>query len=404
MKKIIIVISLVSSLLTGCGAADTASADETTVIDLPKTVEAYGIVQVKEKENIAIEVAGRITEINVLNGQAVAKGDVLFKMDISDYLNQLDQKKMALVMKEQELSLMTSGKDEELSSQEKVLAKQLEAKSLELSNLTSQYNTLKNNLANGSDENLGIANMSQKNAEKLYNDAMIGLSQNQSLYDQGIIAKTEMNRIIQETNAMKFNYDNSVMTYNSLKKQKEEETSSLLVQISYVSSELSQLESQNEQSSIESNLKALEIEQLISEIENLEDNLDSRFISESGEVICHMKQGIFDGFLYTSGDMITGDSTRTIYTMNNSEALEIYAKVSEDFIQDLYVGQKATVTPVASREQSFPGVITAIASIAYQEGGEAVIPVWVSVDDPEGFMKGNYSVDVAFELDEMIED
>jgi len=404
MKKIILLLSVVSILVTGCGDADTASADEATTIEIPKTVEAYGVVQVKEKEHMAIEVPGRITEINVLNGQAVVKGEVLFKMDISDYLNKLDQKKKALAMKEHELTLMTNGNDDELSAQEKVLSKQMEAKSLELSNLNNQYSTLKANLANGTDDDLIIANMVQTNAEKVYHDTLEGLSQNQSLYDQGIIAKTEMDGIIQETDAMKFNYDNSIITYSTLKKHKEEEKSSLLVQINYVSSELSQLEHQNEQSSIESSIKSLEIDQLIFEIEDLEDNLDARFILESGEVISHMEQGIFDGFTYTTGDMLTGDNTTPIYTMNNSEALEIYAKVSEDFIQDLYVGQHASITPVASREQSFPGVITAIASIAYQEGGEAVIPVWISAEDPEGFMKANYSVDVAFLLDVVAEE
>lgn len=388
--KVLLMGLLLSFILVGCNAKASSTPIE-VVPEGPATVEAYGTVQIRDKENMTLEVPGKITKVNVLNGQYVQKGDVLFTMNIKEYLDDLTQKHLELTIKEQELKLI----DVDTS-----LEQQIAAKELELSNRYTRYDQLDKALIGESDEDLKAAKLNEDFAKKQYLEEQKALTNSEALFKEGIISQSELNSATTKLENAKLTYETSVLSKEKILQSLDVEKSSVLEQIKNMESQIDQLEGENGQSAVQYEIKQMEIKMLEQEIQRLESKLNNDFFNDKGEVICQMDGGIFDAFNYAEGDIITTNSNTPAYTLYNSNSLEIYAKVSEDFINKVYVGQKVNIIPVASREHVLIGEVTDIATLAYQEGGEAVIPVRIKFEDDIKLLKMNFSVDVAFVLEE----
>ncbi len=126
------------------------------------------------------------------------------------------------------------------------------------------------------------------------------------------------------------------------------------------------------------------------------------YISENGDVICHLEEGIFYGFEYLEGDYITGDTSYRTYTISKADRLEIQTEISEDFIKDVELGASAVIRPIAARDRTYNGTVTYIADMANTVGGDSVVMIYVSIDDNDGFLKPNYSVDI--EIQEIVDE
>lgn len=123
----------VSTAKDGSEAAEKKSGSEST-----DTVDAFGVIKIKDIHNISIDFPAFIESINVKEGQEVKKGDTLVVLNMGDYETQMKSKEFELSIVKQDLSFKKGNKDpdvakslNELQNSEDLLArarKELEAK------------------------------------------------------------------------------------------------------------------------------------------------------------------------------------------------------------------------------------------------------------------------------------
>lgn len=403
MKKLLIALTLIIAVITGCGNGDDNTAVAEVIPPVSNAIESYGTVQISDSQHVAIEIPGRITAVGAKSGQTVSKGDLLFSMDMSEYTNELERKKASLAMLLEEVALMGNPDDDTMTAQEESSQKQLDAGTLEKDTLYSQYSNLKKAIDNGTDEDIQMADIGRNRAETALTVVQEELAKSQEFFDSGIISREELNLAKRSVTDAEAAYTNAKLTYSQTVRLKKQERDTLLQSYRLAESQLSLLTYQQGQTNLQYDAKLLEIKGLEDEINQMEEHLNASYISDKGQVICHLPSGIIDDFHLTVGDYITGDPNLSVYTLHDTETLEIYTEVSEDFIKDIQLGQTAEITPIASRDKVYTGTVTFISGVAYDQGGEAVIPVRVSIDNDDGFLKANYSVDVSFEVDEVTE-
>jgi multidrug efflux pump subunit AcrA (membrane-fusion protein) len=98
-KPRILVVSLLVLLpLAGCGPKPQLAADQTVPVQVrlpnrvqqPVSVAVSGSVEANVTAQSAFQIAGRVARVNVEEGQAVTKGQVLAELDTTDYRNGYD--------------------------------------------------------------------------------------------------------------------------------------------------------------------------------------------------------------------------------------------------------------------------------------------------------------------------
>ena len=97
---------------------------------------------------------------------------------------------------------------------------------------------------------------------------------------------------------------------------------------------------------------------------------------------------------YTVG---VGENQQKLLSIMNLDSLYILADVAEEFIKDVKLGKKATIIPVADNSRKYYGKVIRIADMAIQKSGETNVTVEISIDQPDGFLRPNFNVDVELE-------
>ena len=79
--------------------------------DVTQTIFAPGSVEAKAREEVTPEVNGKIEKLYVQEGQTVSKGDVLFTMDTTDDLLEVQKQELAITRTQKELDELKQKKD-----------------------------------------------------------------------------------------------------------------------------------------------------------------------------------------------------------------------------------------------------------------------------------------------------
>jgi HlyD family secretion protein len=100
-----------------------------------------------------------------------------------------------------------------------------------------------------------------------------------------------------------------------------------------------------------------------------------------------------------AGYSVGGSDTSTtaqqkLLSIMNLDSLYISADVAEEFIKDVRIGADVTILPVADNTRKYHGKVIRIADMAVKENGETNIAVEISLDNPDGFLRPNFNVDV----------
>lgn len=390
--KSTLIVIIASLLLVGCGSNEEPVETVVNAEDMIKVTEAFGTVVSKETENVTLEFPAKVKEVIANNGQQVNKGDVLFVLDMTEYMNQVTDKEHELAIKKLELSSV-EGDEGETSRLEDSAFIQLEAEKAELTRLTNRYNELKTKYDNGSAERLvQIRNQIETN-QTAYDNAKLELENSTVLYESGMMSGSEY-KDIQSKEAMA--YDTLVasqLDYDLQKKALADEVGSLWYQMENSRSRVQNLEVDMGNSTAGYELKMLEVSTLQNAYDQMFAKIDSSYVGENGTIVCPVDEGIFYNFYLSEGDYISGGLERT-FSIAEAGILEIETTISEDFIKDVELGAPVLIRPIAARDKEYHGTVSYIADMAEQVNGDSVILVHVTIDDNDGFLKPNFSVDM----------
>lgn len=127
------------------------------------------------------------------------------------------------------------------------------------------------------------------------------------------------------------------------------------------------------------------------EVNSLQGKLNKPYLV-SGNIVCDIDNAVIKDISYKKGDIIT--PSLKIGSLLDLSSLIIEAKVDEQFIKDVQIGRAVTITPAADESRKYTGKVQSISSEAVTENGDTYIPVMISIDNKDGFLKPNYNVDL----------
>jgi len=143
-SRVLTVMAVLSLALAGCRGETVASADQpkpqspgpppeevkvTPVVErtLARTVSATGTLAADELVVLGTKVAGRVAEVTVDLGTRVKRGQVIARLDQSDFKLRVDQAEASLQQARVRLGLMPIGTDEKVDPEQTAIVRQAQA-------------------------------------------------------------------------------------------------------------------------------------------------------------------------------------------------------------------------------------------------------------------------------------
>lgn len=127
-------------------------------------------------------------------------------------------------------------------------------------------------------------------------------------------------------------------------------------------------------------------------ISGLRGKINLSFI-KGNNVVSDVKDGVVYEISYSDGDVVTEE--KKLLSLLDLGSRIVEADVPEDFIGDVKIGDKVTITPSAFKDKKFEGTISRISYMAIKKNGETIIPVEISFNDPEVILLPNFNVDIS---------
>lgn len=323
---------IVALALTGCGQAK--AEEEKPVAPVEKqTVEAFGTVKSKNVVNVLIEFAANLTTMNVREGQTVKKGDVLAVLDMSNYTSQIQAK---------EIDIKTAN-----------LEKQ---KLMDTNTLTLDGDLAYRKL-------LDVAQLAERNLKTAETD----LADGKTLLQSGAISSKEYEKLKDAYNTKKKEVNDAKADIEQHKKSKK--------------SLLKDIEIRNAQA-------------LSAEIttEGMRAKLNKDYI-QGGNIVCPYEQAVIYDIGFAAGDTVNLD--KKLFSVADSKELIVEADITEEFVGEIKLGAEVTIIPVADKTKSYKGKITRVYDMAKVKNNETVVPIEISIDNNDGFLKPNFNVDIS---------
>lgn len=248
-KLITLLLTLTISglIMVGCSGKEEPADEVIGAEEIIKVTEAFGKVEPLVKENIILEFPARVTEIVANNGQKVIKGDVLFTLDMDQYMHDLEDKLQSLAIKELELANASTS---------------LEAELTEYQRLESKYNDLKSKYDNGSSEHLIQLRNTIATNQSAWENAQAELENSVVLFDEGIISSSELKLMENSEARAKDDLDASNLDYTLMKQTLKDEIDSLNYSVQMSKTKVQGIELEEGISSAEYELTQLELSSL----------------------------------------------------------------------------------------------------------------------------------------------
>lgn len=130
-------------------------------------------------------------------------------------------------------------------------------------------------------------------------------------------------------------------------------------------------------------------------LQRMEERLNQFFLEEQ-HILCPYDRGAVVNLELKEGDRV--DAGQRLLRFINLDTLVVEADVLEEFIRDVHIGSKVTLVPAADRSRSYEGKVTVISDTAFVINNETVVPVTISLENPDTFLRPNFNVDVFIEM------
>ena len=114
-------------------------------------------------------------------------------------------------------------------------------------------------------------------------------------------------------------------------------------------------------------------------------------------VVFPVDSGVITELTLSPGDRL--EPGRPAFRVIDLESAMVEADVLEEFIREVAVGAAVEMTPVADRARTYRGTVTAISAAAFERNNETVVPVSISLDDADEFLRHGFNIDVYIEAE-----
>ena len=151
MRRKLLAILMIGTVLLSAACSKPvkdAAAEAAPTPEAKRTVEAFGIIEANDIENISLDIEAGVEKVSVKEGQQVKKGDILLSLNMKAYMEQIKTK-------QHQLSIV-----------------RLEAEKLEVGSSNPDIEKLTNDL-NFANEQLQKASRELESQEKLYKSGAI---------------------------------------------------------------------------------------------------------------------------------------------------------------------------------------------------------------------------------------
>ncbi len=297
--------------------------------DLLITVSGNGTLEAQKSLGILSKISGTVTFI-VEEGKQVKEGEVLAKIDPSDYKNTYDQAYITY-------------KNAEVSYEQAKL----------------DYETQKRQL----DQNLKDAQVTKDNALIEYKQAEKGLNRTQELFKKGVASQSDLDTAEATFEKAKNSYSQAEANYQLVK--------------SNYNAELKNLDK---------NLEAakLSLDKAKLELSNAKANLDNTVIKAPFS-------GIVSNVSVVVGDYISASTS--LLTLLDAKNVELSLEVDETDIAKISVGLPVKVTLDAFPDDEFEGEVIRISPTAIISNNIPIFKVRVRIPNPDLKLKVGMSAD-----------
>lgn len=357
-------------LLTACGKNETQETTTELPPPVDRYIEAFGIIKAGKIKNINLDFPAAIKKIHVSNGQKVNLNDPLITLDLSNYNKQLQDKENEYRIAQLELQRIQAG--ETPSSQK------------ESQRIKNELANKRKALSSNSDPDIQKLMNDLDLAQKSYEDAKRDYEKQQILYQQGAISESEFDKIKRNLEQSKNNVESLKLSVEALKNNKQKEISELERSLDLTNASLNS-------SNIEVEIQKQRILSLENEIALLKEKMNKPFIKED-KIVSDLKNAVVYEIGYTEGD--NTDQSKKVLSLLDLDSLIIEANVSEEFIKDVKAGAPVDIILLADSSKKYKGKVTKISNMAIKENGETVVPIEISVDNKDSFLRPNFNVDV----------
>lgn len=352
MKKILLIglFGILLLIVSGCGKeTEKTNEENVTQVEAKQVIEAFGVVRSTEVKNITIDYLAEVTKINVVEGQTVKKGDVLLSIDSQNYLTQIRNKEL-----------------------------ELETLKVELSGLNRDYNAKLSRLNNNTDPEIMKYLNDRKHAEDLLTRAQEDLTARESLYNAGALSLSELNEFKETVNEKKKLVQDAVFSEDTTKKRIQDELDQLRTSIDQKNPQVTSLEL---------------------DVRAMKEKMDKSYIKGS-DIITDITNGVVSEIACVQGDIIT-DPEEKLLSVMNKDSLVVEANVAEEFIKDVKIGADVAIIPQADKSRNYSGKVLFIADKAVLKNNETIVPVRISIENPDSFLLPEFNVDVKINFGEL---
>jgi HlyD family secretion protein len=338
VRRILIafLIGLIFSASSCSKKAEEASVNSTTVKQEKTFVEATGMIKTESLRNIIIDFPAEVDKVHVKNGQRVKKGDKLVTLNFTQFQAQISAKQHELNIANLEIK----------NTQEKV--SEDSKNNPELKKLLNDY----------------------KFAEELYKKAQEDFLKQETLYNSGAISQYELEEFKKIVDSKKKNLDDIQFSIDSSEYNKRNQTKDIKVL-------------REKAASIELDIKLLK------------GKLVKSYIKQN-EIISDVENAIVYDIGYAQGDNVF-DSKKVLSLMDLS-TIVVEANVPEEFIKDVKIDSSVNIHPIADNSKSYTGKVIKVSDMAINQNGQTLVPVYISVDNTDEFLKPNFNVDVEINM------
>jgi len=297
-----------------------------------QTIDAFGVVKAKRIKNINIDFPALIEEIPVGEGHQVVQNQVLVVLDTEEF-------NMRIRVKEHELNIQRL-----------------------------QQEKLRNNIYKNENEDPAIKILlnNLKLAEAEYLKAQQDFITQETLFKEGAISRIDLEIYITKLDVKD--------------KELEDAQYELELKTQAKKGELDELKIQGER-----------VRMLEKELSSLKEKLNPDYL-DGNQVISNFLNGMIYDIGYAPGDSINPE--KKLLSLMDLDSLIVEAEIPEEFIKDVKLGAEAMIIPLADKDRVYKGEITHISNQAIQKNGETIVPIEITMNTNDEFLRPNFNVDI----------
>lgn len=358
--------------------------------EIKESITASGMVYLADETEVYAEGESNIIkEFLVEEGDSVTEGQLLVNYDVKDKKEELEEK-----IKETKLNLENSN----LSLKSLVLpTSDSELKSLQ-SEITKAEKTLyeSNTSLENSDTKISQAQTTLNNAKNDMDKAEKTVNENKELLEIGGISQSDYDDSVDAYNKAKDTYNDALTALNQTKQDKTTAEYAVKTAQNALDEANNKLTLANdvfsdEETKIKYQQQLISIQQTENTLANYEKDLSELVYSTSSPVSGLVTEICVDEGTYTEENTV-------MLKVADFNKLIVKASIAEYDAPNLALGQSVTMTSDGLEGKTYTGKITKINPSASAEstnmGSETVVPIEISVDNPDGVLKPGYNLDL----------